>query len=49
MSMGGDEGEGVGFATAHGRDWPSVRQFNVFLANFASFILGLIVVNALGA
>ncbi len=21
------------FDTAHGRDWPSVRQFNVFLAN----------------
>ena len=33
MSFGGDEGESVGFATAHGRDWPSVRQFNVFLAN----------------
>ncbi len=33
MSYGGDEGEGVGFATARGRDWPSVRQFNVFLAN----------------
>src|ERR1051326_4128114 len=33
MSFGGDQGEGVGFATARGRDWPSVRQFNVFLAN----------------
>jgi hypothetical protein len=33
MSYGGDEGESVGFATARGRDWPSVRQFNVFLAN----------------
>lgn len=33
MSYGGDEGDSVGFATAHGRDWPSVRQFNVFLAN----------------
>src|SRR5271156_3824421 len=28
----GDEA-GIGFATARGRDWPSVRQFNVFLAN----------------
>src|SRR5205807_9201176 len=28
-----DSGEGVGFATAHGRDWPSIRQFNVFLEN----------------
>ena len=31
MSFG--EGSGIGFATARGRDWPSVRQFNVFLAN----------------
>ena len=33
MSFGNGEGEGVGFATARGRDWPSVRQFNVFLEN----------------
>src|ERR1700733_11528909 len=31
MSFG--EGAGIDFATARGRDWPSVRQFNVFLAN----------------
>src|SRR5207244_2236049 len=31
MSFGGDEGAEVGYNTAHGRDWPSVRQFNVFL------------------
>lgn len=31
MSFG--EGVGTEFDTAHGRDWPSVRQFNVFLAN----------------
>src|SRR5580700_10405940 len=31
MSIG--EGASTGFATARGRDWPSVRQFNVFLAN----------------
>ena len=31
MSFG--EGTGIDFETAHGRDWPSVRQFNVFLAN----------------
>ena len=24
------EGAGTEFATARGRDWPSVRQFNVF-------------------
>src|SRR5438128_749922 len=32
-SQGNDSGEGVGFATARGRDWPSIRQFNVFLEN----------------
>ena len=31
MSFG--EGSGIDFETARGRDWPSVRQFNVFLAN----------------
>jgi hypothetical protein len=31
----GDEGEGagVGFATARGRNWPTLRQFTVFLEN----------------
>jgi hypothetical protein len=29
----GDEGADVGFTTARGRDWPSVRQFNVFVEN----------------
>ena len=35
MSHGQDEGSGtgIGFATERGRDWPSVRQFNVFVAN----------------
>ena len=35
MSTGENEGAGagVGFSTARGRDWPSVRQFNVFVAN----------------
>lgn len=41
MSFGGDEGEGVGFATARGRDWPSVRQFNVFLANRLGALLNV--------
>jgi hypothetical protein len=31
MSFG--EGAGIDFDTARGRDWPSVRQFNVFTAN----------------
>jgi hypothetical protein len=42
MSYGGDESEGVGFATAHGRDWPSVRQFNVFLANRLGALMSLV-------
>lgn len=42
MSFGGDESEGVGFATARGRDWPSVRQFNVFLANRLGAMLNLV-------
>jgi hypothetical protein len=42
MSYGGDESEGVGFATAHGRDWPSVRQFNVFLANRLGALMNLV-------
>jgi len=28
-----DSGSAVDFATMRGRDWPSVRQFNVFVAN----------------
>src|SRR5476651_2691296 len=31
MSFG--EGSGTDFATTRGREWPSVRQFNVFLEN----------------
>src|ERR1700752_3461197 len=35
MSRGQDEDSGsvIDYATARGRDWPSVRQFNVFVAN----------------
>ena len=33
MTYGGDEGSEIDFATARGRDWPSVRQFNVYLMN----------------
>lgn len=35
MSSGQDHGAGgtIDFDTARGRDWPSVRQFNVFVAN----------------
>jgi hypothetical protein len=41
MSFGGDEGAAIDFATARGRDWPSVRQFNVFLANRLGALLGI--------
>lgn len=41
MSFGGDEAE-VGFATARGRDWPSVRQFNVFLENRLGALLDVV-------
>lgn len=34
MSLGDDDaGSEVGFSTMRGRDYPSVRQFNVFVAN----------------
>jgi hypothetical protein len=42
MNLGDEAGEGVGFATARGRDWPSVRQFNIFLANRMGAMLDLV-------
>ena len=42
MRLGDEANEGVGFATARGRDWPSVRQFNVFLANRMGALLDLV-------
>ncbi len=42
MSYGGGEGEGIGFATKRGRDWPSVRQFNVFLENKLGALLNVV-------
>jgi hypothetical protein len=42
MSYGGDEGSEVGFDTARGRDWPSVRQFNVFLENRLGALLDVV-------
>ena len=42
MSFGGDEEAGVGYSTAKGRDWPSVRQFNVFLENRLGALLELV-------
>src|SRR4051794_1344480 len=42
MSYGGDEGSEGGFSTARGRDWPSVRQFNVFLENRLGALMDLV-------
>src|SRR5262245_4391915 len=44
MSFGQDEGEGGGidFATARGRDYPSVRQFNVFVENRVGNLLAVV-------
>src|SRR5436305_7655504 len=42
MSFGdGDEAD-VDYTTAKGRDWPSVRQFNVFLGNRLGALLDLV-------
>src|SRR5262249_3749885 len=37
-----DAGAGVGFETARGRDWPSVRQFNVLMENKVGVLLSLV-------
>lgn len=45
MSFGGGSGDGesaVGYSTARGRDWPSVRQFNVFLENRLGALLDVV-------
>jgi hypothetical protein len=40
--MSNGEGAGVGFATSRGRDWPSIRQFNVFLENRVGALLNVV-------
>src|SRR5438132_4474475 len=43
MTHGEDAGQGgVDYATARGRDWPSVRQFNVFLENRLGALLDVV-------
>ena len=37
-----DSGSVIDFATARGRDWPSVRQFNVFVANRLGGLLDVV-------
>jgi hypothetical protein len=40
--MNSGEGAGVDFATSRGRDWPSIRQFNVFLENRVGALLNVV-------
>ena len=40
--QGEDSGAAIDFATARGRDWPSVRQFNVFIANRVGGLLDVV-------
>jgi hypothetical protein len=40
--QGDDSGAEIGFATARGRDWPSVRQFNVFVPNRLGGLLNVV-------
>jgi hypothetical protein len=42
MSYGGDEDAHLGYTTARGRDWPSVRQYNVFLENRLGALLNVV-------
>jgi hypothetical protein len=42
MSLADDDDAGVEVATSRGRDWPSVRQFNVFLQNRLGALLDLV-------
>src|SRR5438309_4095027 len=37
-----DSGSGLDLETARGRDWPSVRQFNVFVANRLGGLLNVV-------
>ncbi len=43
MSLGdAGEGSGIGFATARGRNWPTLRQFTVFLENRVGQLLEVV-------
>lgn len=42
MSYSDEGGEGVGFATMQGRDWPTVTQFSVFLENRVGQLLEVV-------
>lgn len=40
--MSSGEGSGIGFSTMHGRDYPSIRQFTVFLENRVGQLLEVV-------
>ena len=40
--QGNDSGAEIDFSTARGRDWPSVRQFNVFVPNRVGGLLDVV-------
>ena len=40
--QGEDSGATIDYATARGRDWPSVRQFNVFVENRVGNLLSVV-------
>lgn len=42
MNHGDDAGEEIDVSTARGRDWPSVRQFNVFVENRLGGLLNVV-------
>jgi hypothetical protein len=42
IGQGEDSGAGITFSTARGRDWPSVRQFNVFVENRVGNLLSVV-------
>jgi hypothetical protein len=42
MTYGDEEGGDIALETTRGRDWPSVRQFNIFLANRMGALLDLV-------
>jgi hypothetical protein len=41
MVMGAGSGSSIDFDNARGRDWPSVRQFNIFLENRVGALLDI--------
>ena len=42
MSLGESGGEAIGFETMHGRNWPTVTQYSVFLENRVGQLLEVV-------